>query len=593
MSLVGKSADTRYLLNNKIGDGPIELNDITVLATFDNDNVQANITTSQFTFTGDEALALLDQIAKGLTGGVGMYEMPKYEIQAYNNENTITAFDGYLDLPALEDLTDSEPKVRTRLVKRKGLNRINKRLEGLTYGRLEQEGILKNSDYHTLEYVVEPKIQALEVMIMGVTLFMMTKTLVEQIKSTSKTITDAIAHATGGVPTGPAAAAIWTAVVIVLEIAYSVAITIAIADLMSQMIKLFVPPVREAKIASYRTLLEKPFNKLGYKFESPITDLDELYNLASNEQIDDVDPFTGLFTKLKGPTSGIPRPSDEGYICSEFFNRCKSLFKAEIALVGDTVHFRTLKDPWWVKNSTYKRPSSIVPVKKRNHEDLKESTLIQFATDITDDYTIDNFKGTNYEITVEPIIINDPEAVAISGFDRDKNYNISLGSRKDELNAVENILLDLANFTDGVINTFGGNSNLAASISNKVGVLKISQNNYALPKILRVVNGKMPSNHRATCSAKYFYDEYIDYDSFVRNNFGGQRTIYEGGRTGFGLNDFMALINNSYFTNFDGKVGKYIKLEWNMSGDYVDEEFYIQEPHSKNLQETYIEVENG
>lgn len=589
MTLLSKSADTQYFLDLTQGDGPIELSDITVLATFDNRNVQANISTDQFTFTGDQAEALLQQIADGLSGGVGIYERPKYLIKAINDQNSIGVLNGFLDLPGIEDLTEDIFKVRMKVVKEDGLNTFNKRLEGLTYGRLEGEGFITQSDYATIDYVVEEKLQFIEVSIMTITLYLMAKTLADQIRILATDITNATAHTAGGL-SGPAAGIIFTVAILLIEVAYAIALVIAIINLATQQINALLPPVRQHKVASYRKLLEVAANKLGYNFISPITDLDLYFNLPSNERLDNVDDNNGLFTLLKGTPSGIPRPSDNGYFCEEFYNRCKAMFNAEIAIIGTDVHFRTLSDPWWVKQSTYVMPDVSGRIKRYNREELIESRNVAFRTDTTDRWTVDQFKGTNYEITTLPKIINNPKAVAIDG--REKiQFQVALGNRKDQLNGLENILSKLAGIVDSVVNTLGGSSDLQGKIENKVGILKVSRNDYAVPKVLILKNGKIPVNHRDLLSAKYLYDTYINEKSFVANNFGGQKTVYENVRIPFGLNDFISLINNSYATAQDGKIAKFTKLKWNIDGDFANADFYIKEPHTNNLKEEFLEVE--
>lgn len=590
MSLLGKSADTKYFLSLNQADGPIELKDINVLATFDNRNVQANITTEKFTFTGAEANALRELIAKGLTGGVGLYEMPKYLIQAFNTGSNLDVFDGFLNLPEIEDLIEEVNKIRLSLVKEDGLNNFNQRLEGLTYGRLESEGIFTQSDYVTTEYVVEKKIQFLEVVIMSVTIYLMVKTLVDQIRNISTDISNFTAHAAGGL-SGSIAAAIFAAVILAIEIAYAVALSIAIITLSTQIVQIFLPPVRKHKVITYRKMLENVVNYLGYNFISPIGDLDIYHNLPSNERLDDVDFISGIFSKLKGTPSGIPRPSDNGYNCSEFFDRCKKMFRAEFSIIGSDIHFRTLKDPWWIKQSTYKMPSSVIrPIKKYNSDELIESILIRFLTDITDEWTVDNFKGTNFEITTSPIVVKNPRALAIGGFETIE-FQVALGNRKNELNALENVLSRLAGIVDSVVNTLGGSSNLSSSIKNKIGVLKVSQNDYSIQKVLALRGGRLPVNHRDILSAKYLYDTYINESSFVANNFGGQKTVYPGVRIPFGLNDFLKLINNSYGRDGDDNIIKFTKIEWNIDADFATADFYVKEAHSKNLKEEFIEVE--
>lgn len=266
------------------------------------------------------------------------------------------------------------------------------------------------------------------------------------------------------------------------------------------------------------------------------------------------------------------------------------MFNAELAVLNGVVHFRSLNDIWWVKQSTYIMPDVLRPIKKYNSDELIESRLINFQTDITDEWTVENFEGTNYEITTLPITVLNPKAVAITGFERTE-FRVALSERKDKLNALENSLLVLAGYADQLISALFGASSFANNIQTKVGVLKISQNNYAISKVLKIVNGKIPANHKDFLSAKYLWETYINENSFVDNDFGGQKTVYEGARIPFGLEDFIKLINNSYFTTQDGKAGKFTKLEWNIDGDFAVASFYIKEIHSKNLKEQFLEVE--
>ena len=50
MVAISKSANLSFELDGSKVEAPIEWQDIAILATFDNENVQGNITTDQFTF---------------------------------------------------------------------------------------------------------------------------------------------------------------------------------------------------------------------------------------------------------------------------------------------------------------------------------------------------------------------------------------------------------------------------------------------------------------------------------------------------------------------------------------------------------------
>ena len=54
MVMLGKNARLRFLLNGQQADAPRDWQDIEVLATFDTEATQANITTSDFTFVNEE-----------------------------------------------------------------------------------------------------------------------------------------------------------------------------------------------------------------------------------------------------------------------------------------------------------------------------------------------------------------------------------------------------------------------------------------------------------------------------------------------------------------------------------------------------------
>ena len=80
--------------------------------------------------------------------------------------------------------------------------------------------------------------------------------------------------------------------------------------------------------------------------------------------------------------------------------------------------------------------------------------LLSYQTDISDDYTIDNFKGTNYQIHTKLKSKNEANQDLIKGL-QETNIPFALGSRKDKLNGLENVLKDLFKVVDDVANFWG------------------------------------------------------------------------------------------------------------------------------------------
>ncbi|MCG8615229.1 MAG: hypothetical protein MI802_03355, partial [Desulfobacterales bacterium] len=72
-------------------------------------------------------------------------------------------------------------------------------------------------------------------------------------------------------------------------------------------------------------------------------------------------------------------------------------------------------------------------------------------------------------------------------------------------------------------------------------------------------------------------------------NFSRQRRYVENEVIPFGLSDFVTLLNNAYFRDENGKVGKIVSIEWVMSKDFATISYWLQEIYTNNLKETFVE----
>lgn len=588
MVKLSKSALIRFKLDGKSTVAPEDWQNIELSATFDNDSVQPSIESTDFTFVNEGADAVRDWISKGVSGGVGIFEGIPFKIEAYNKDNNIIAFDGFLNLSNdFEDLTPV-PRVRATLLKDNGLDSLENLLSGITCGYLESIGEITASDYTDINYQIIKKITILEVLIANIILFLLIKELAQAIKDTANAIAVAAADLAGGL-SGPVGAAIYSTSYAILQFIYTASLVVAVIDLITKLINLLVPPLRTHKAIKVKTLMEIISTFLGYNFISPIKELDNLYYLPSNNNLEEQDTQTGLFTKINGTDQGIPNSQDYGYNCAELFELVKSLFNAKYVIIGNDLHLRCEGDPFWIKMSTYQMPPALLPVKQYNTNELNGDILLNFQTDITDEWTIDNYIGTSYEVKTDAIIVKNKKAKLIKG-QNTINFNVALGSRKDELTAIENIMLGLARLADRATKVLGRGTNLAGQIKNKIGVLKQSQNNTTLPKLLYLnSDNKLPSDHRDKFSAKVLWNDYHSYKSFVDNNYIGQKIVYKDVRIPFGLDDFIKLTNNSYFRTFEGEQAKATAIRWSVSQDFALIDFYIRTPYTKNLKETKIE----
>lgn len=571
-----------FEINGLTVNPPVEWADIEIEASFDNDNIQPNITIDTFRFVNKEATILKDWINNGFPG---IFEGIPFKIKGFNNTNNLSVFDGFINLSDDVSLLE-DGSVNAKVIKKDGLNNLQDRLDALTFGFLEDIGIINSSNYTTIDYVVEKKINAVELIISNVVLFLMIKELAESIERVATDIATGIALTS--IPLGGAiGAVVWFAAKALINLAYAIVLLAAVINLANKLFQLLLPPVRQHKVMKLRTAMERVCIALGYNFVSPITELDDVYFLPSNPRQDNVSLLDGLITTYKGTQSGIPNQIDFGYGCGEFFQVMRELFNGKYAIVGNDLHLRSLNDPYWVKTSTYQLPDVLIEEQKYNTNELNARWSLDFKIDLRDDWTIDNYVGSSLERVTDAITVNNLKAKYLKGIE-EIQIPYALGNRKDQLNAVENTLKVVAGLIDSVTGAFGSGTNFVSTMNNKVGMLKVSDNSHSIPKLLFLKGGKIPVNDRVSFSAPKMYQKYWNESSWVTNANKRQRKVYNNVRIPFGLNDFVKLIDNNYITDSNGNLGRVLNISWNLFSDYATITYYTEFKYAPNLKETFI-----
>jgi hypothetical protein len=579
MVMISKNARLRYSLNNVASKAPEDIQSTEIIASFDDDGVQANITANDWTFYNEDAQTIKQWITDGK-----IYQGLPFKIEAYNNQNNVVAFDGLLDLTNdFEDKFDDEGRVKCAIQKAEGLNIFFNQVSALSFDFLESKGVFTANDYTDCDYVVQKPLNLLDQLSAALVLFLMITELITQIKEIAEEIAHIIAHSTPlGFP-----GAIFAVAKIIIKLAYAASILLVIIDLGKQLMDSLLPPVRTHRTLKFSTAMSKVCNFLGYGFSTSIALLDDIYYLPSNPQIEPKTLQNFLSDDI-GTQKGIPRNTDPHHFCQSFFELAKKIFYGKFAIVNGVVQFHTKGSSYWIESATYQMPSVRPKSFTYNTNDVAASTLLGFSYDINDDYTIDNFTGNVYEIQTTLTNSSLPKNNTIKGFN-EINLDVALGSPKTEALQLETQLQGIGAVIDAVVNFFGGNSNYGASPNPKIGVLKQTENWHAVPKVLMLQGRKLHPSYRTIFSAKRIYEDYYSYDSFVLNNYGGQKKVYSDIKIPFGMEDYLAVIDNSYFTTSDGSVGKITSLKWKITRDTATVSYWIKSPFTTQLQETYIE----
>jgi hypothetical protein len=592
----GKNAISRWILNGKVIDAPTEWSNVECIATFGKEAVQATITIDKFTFVNDEATDLINHINKGTDGGVGITEGLPFNIELHNNTNNISVFNGMVDLSDGVEINEFSNKVIATLRLRDELYTLEEKLSSLSYGYLAQSlGIFTSSDYTDIEYVVENKINVLETIIMSIAIYMMTKELIDSIVKITKDTGLSAADTTGGqpLPTATLSGIIMAIVIVTVNVTYAALLLVAILKLASTLISQLIPVKRKAKALKLKTALTKVCSHLGYGFVSKVTDLDNVYYIPSNYSFDSITSL-GIIDQWVGNKKGIPSSSDYGYNCADMFEIAKKLFNGKFAIINGSVVFHCVDDLAWVQYSTFKLPSVRNKIKTYNTDELIANRYLTFDVDFSDEFTIEDYKGTSYEVITNQQITNDSKLRNVRGLDEIR-FGVCLANRKSQISGVESLLISLASTIDGIIELFGGKGMYVKMIKTSIGLMRISTNNWTKPKVVKVDSNKRLVN-RNSWSAKYIYETYYKGRSFVSTVNGltyyGQKEVYKNVRIPFGLNNFVQLIDNSYAYLPDATLCKITSCKYRFNADTAIVDYYIRKPYTANLVETFIEPTN-
>ena len=564
---MGQPYFVQYRLGGNLIDNPTERQDTSIQVQFD-EGTQGSIETSQLTFVNEAYTIIKEKIESGLvTEGLPL------TVTIQEGEESTEVFNGYLDFSTLEDLTGSEPKFLASIVEQNGLTNLSESLEGVTFALLEAKGFISSSDYQEVKYLIEKLVTLLEQAFLALTIYLMIKEIAEASFRLSQQIAIISAIVTTPI-SGQIGALIYAVASALFEIAYIVIMGGALLNLIQQFIENLISFEREFQGINYKTALEKIFSYLGYTFASPIPELDNYVYLPSKAE--------GRADK------GIPFDSDFGFVANEFVSMVLDMFRAEIFVVNNEVQLRAKKDPFFQSQSTFQLPDVLDQPFSLNINEIKESRFISFQDDISDAYTVSNWKGTSFVVTTLPITQNVPKNNLIKGLEETR-FSVALGNRKEDLSVLEealNAFFEAANFALSAL----GAKNITNTIQARKGMLIISQPFFNVPKVLNMQGNRLAQNSRDGLSARYLWENYLNYDSFTEDNFKRQRKVFEGIEIPFSYSDYKKVKENSYFITSNGKRGKFTSLEWVIEADRAEASFWVEDVYTRNLQEETTEV---
>lgn len=470
----------------------------------------------------------------------------------------------YIDF--LENAIFRTHEIEVKIKRRGGKDQFFDNADGLTFELLNTKGV--QFDLIDTPYVII-KDNAVELGVsLAISLYIMTKELIQAIKDLAIAIKDLIAAVTPNAtvpPLPPLGAILGLVVAVIAQLIYTAAVLVAVVKLAQQLFELIFPKVRYFNSCKVKELLSKGCQYLGFQFQSSLLDsisgvsvlpmpiLKEKKSIWQFLQND----LNLAFNK------GYPTALDSTPTLGSLLSAMESTFNARTKVINGVVYLER-RDFW--QNIT---PNTIIPALALQGDRQDEYTLnteeawkrywIHYQVDYADTHTLDYYDPTDAEYSTEPVSPINSDLVTIKGLN-DINIPFALGSRKNGLNWLEKFVKAFFELVDSVTGVFGGGTNFASIIENRIGVLQISSQFFGQTKLLYLVGGKQPANYASYLSAPNLWKKYHYINQIQLNDYKVRNAI----RTRISYQDFVDLQTNN-FADLDGVVVEILRIE------YIDE----------------------
>jgi hypothetical protein len=535
-----------YINNSQIY--PVNGDEIGFSLDFTGDPKEAELNTDAIVLANDARALVLDHI----TNGAGIFEGIPYTIKI-----------GSVTLEYFIDLTDNlrinDSSIEVNIKRRKAANYFFYQADALSFELLNKKQPI--TGMIDVPYVIIKDNQIVLLITLGLTTYSLTQATIEAVRDAAEAVADFVET----LPLLPAnaGAVIAAGIKAAARIVYAAALIIALINLVTQIIELIFPPVRYFKASYFRQLLAQGCAYLGYNFSSTLLDqYSQLAFLGTPTKDTNKSIFEDLITVLNQPfTKGYPSAFDTTDSLGGMIRALEDWLYAETRIIGNTVYFEDVNF-WYTQ-------AGVQIINTLSLQDIREDSYtynlgeawqrkyLSYTLDPSDLHTLDKTAEVDAEYHTQLISPVNSDLSTIKGFSRvDVPY--ALGSRKEKLTFVENIGLGLAIFADAVANIFGANSNLAAQVKGRIGVLQISQQFYRIPKALWVgSNGRQPANYLDIIGADAIYNARHT-GSQVKENF---KRVYSA-TIPFSDENFTALLNNNVVTDQNGQQLEILTFEW-------------------------------
>lgn len=439
----------------------------------------------------------------------GMFQGLPFDIIWQGRNSNVKVYDGQIDLAeSYRNISINQVNIKTKL---KAQLDWFEDASTFSFKWLEEyRGIIQPSDFVPVPYIINYVPDNMQVIILTLSLFTMIRELVSLVRDIANLAAELIAGASG-LSVGLIIASVLK---IILLLAYAVALVFAIIELVKQLREQLFPPIRYHWGMKASTMLARGAEQMGYTFKS---------DLLNNPNFKDL---VVLPPKMKAGyedtatfSSGVPDDSII-YLYGDFVFSMLELFNARLFFENNNSVLRFERRDYKKDLADFELKNNFTNQKERynetgyNTDEFNGSFLLSFSTDLNDKNTLDNFRGTNYQVITRSVNVPDEQLNNNKGL-REVRPPYARATRKDELTDLEEIYKKFAKTTDNVVAFFGGNTNFAGVIDSRKGVMSLSDHAFTVPKLVLMQGNRLHPAQSKIISAKSFYDFFYCIESFV------------------------------------------------------------------------------
>ncbi|MBU3660995.1 MAG: hypothetical protein FGM14_14055 [Flavobacteriales bacterium] len=482
----------------------------------------------------------------------------------------------------LSSLVISNNEMQLDLVARKGFQHFYEKANGLTFEALHILGGLNASLKIDIDYLIVPddlNLQRLTSLSLQISI---SYQLSQAILEASKLVGDA---------TNPFTVtnAVIKAIAITLQIVFLV-INLTINTILLK--ELYFPRIRKLNAYSDYALIKQAVEYLGFTLDSTV-----LFNLRfiATLPAPQIKPNNSIFSKYFNQLSDYfnthyPTLTDS---CPTLWSLIESyLITYNLrCFVYDGIVKIERRD-YFVQNAnmvikpTFTDQGKRESVREFNDEEVYLRKFFHYVTDLTDLHAINSIPNqVRYsEVQTVPNSVINQDLVNIKGLNE---YLIpfELAAVKTELTGIESAVSLLFGVIDSVLNFFGSNSNLQNVITDRLGVMMISQQFFQQTKRLYMAQNstKQRSDYQTQLSISNIIDNY-HADLKVANNC----KRIERQTIPFTMQNFKDLEQNNFVTLESGEVVEVANCIYYDRKYKADVVLYFDDTSAFNVSETKI-----